>query len=221
MEILRQVLALLLAGAMAGCASFATGGQFQAGRRALLVNDPETALAYFRTVADQNPNYVYHSMHFREGIWTYVGRTQYETKRYDEARKSLERALAQDRDDHMARLYLGLTLARSGEQARGIKEIQTAMKGINDWLEYMNRTRPFEAYWDPSGQIRGQIAKDLAAPASRDFDEGSLLANAEWLGKTMEEEIDKARDDERRQFQRRDWDRPSGSGGGFGFGIGF
>src|SRR5919106_6510299 len=77
-------LSALMAMFLAGCAAFAVGGQFQSGRRALLVNDPETALAYFRTVADQDPNYVYHSVHFREGIWTYVGRAQYETKRYDE-----------------------------------------------------------------------------------------------------------------------------------------
>lgn len=211
---LRCLLALLLA----GCASFATGGQFQSGRRALLVSDPETALAYFRGVADQDPNYVYHSVHFREGIWTYVGRAQYETKRYAEARQSLERALSQDRDDNLARLYLGLALARSGDSGRGTKEIEAGMKGIYDWLEYMNRTRPFEAYWDPLRNIRNQIEKDLAAISSKDFAAESLLANAEWLGKTMEEEIDKVRDDERRQFQRDFERRPGGS---IGFGIGF
>jgi tetratricopeptide (TPR) repeat protein len=211
-------LSALMALFLTGCAAFAVGGQFQSGRRALLVNDPETALAYFRTVADQDPNYVYHSVHFREGIWTYVGRTQYETKRYAEARQSLERALAQDRDDNLARLYLGLTLARSGESSRGIKEIEAAMKGIYDWLEYMNRTRPFEAYWDPLRKIRNQIEKDLATVSSKDFDSEPLFANAEWLGKTMEEEIDKVRQDERRQFDR-DFDRRRGLSVGVGIGF--
>ena len=211
-------LSALMALLLTGCAAFAVGGQFQSGRRALLVNDPETALAYFRSVADQDPNYVYHSVHFREGIWTYVGRTQYETKRYAEARQSLERALAQDRDDNLARLYLGLTLARSGESSRGIKEIEAAMKGIYDWLEYMNRTRPFEAYWDPLRKIRNQIEKDLATVSSKDFDSEPLLANAEWLGKTMEEEIDKVRQDERRQFDR-DFDRRRGLSVGVGIGF--
>mgnify|MGYP003694643011 CR=1 FL=1 len=59
-------------------------------------------------------------MYFREGIWTYVGRSQYALGRYNEARQSLERALAKDRDDNLARLYLGLTLARSGDTARGL-----------------------------------------------------------------------------------------------------
>ena len=215
----RGARALLLAMSLAGCSAFAVGGQFQSGRNALLVGDPERALAYFRSVADQDPNYVYQSMDFREGIWTYLGRTQYETKRYAEARQSLERAVAQDRNDNLARLYLGLTLARSGERSRGIKEIEAAMKGIYDWLEYMNRVRPFQAYWDPSRTMRNQIEQDLAALSGRDVDPEPLLANAEWLGKTMEEEIDRVRRDERRQLDR-EFERNRG-GLSVGVGIGF
>jgi len=182
------------------------------------MNDPETALAYFTGVADQDPNYVFHSVYFREGIWTYLGRAQYETKRYPEARQSLERALSMDRDDNLARLYLGLTLARSGDRSRGIKEIEAGMKGVYDWLEYMNQSRPFEAYWDPLRQIRNQIDKDLATISARDFNFDELIANGEWLGKKMEEEIDKVRQDERRQFDR-DFDRRRGLS--LGVGIGF
>lgn len=183
------------------------------------MGDPETALGYFSAVAEQDPNYVYHSVHFRENIWTYLGRAQYETKRYQEARKSLERALALDRDDNLARLYLGLTLARTGDPSRGgIKEIEAGMKGVYDWLEYMNRTRPFEAYWDPLRQIRNQIEKDLASVSGKDFNPEQLIANAEWLGKKMEEEIDNVRQDERRQFDR-DFDRRRGLS--LGLGIGF
>jgi tetratricopeptide (TPR) repeat protein len=202
----------------AGCAAFAIGGQFQSGRRALLRNDAETALAYFSEVAEKDPNYVYHSVHFRENIWTYLGRAQYETKRYEEARKSLERALSVDRDDNLARLYLGLTLARAGDLSRGIKEIEAGMKGVYDWLEYMNQSRPFEAYWDPLRQIRNQIDKDLATISAKDFISEELVANAEWLGKQMEEEIDKVRQDERRQFDR-DFDRRRGPSVGLGVGF--
>ena len=67
------------------------------------MNDPETALAYFTGVADQDPNYIFHSVHFREGIWTYLGRAQYETKRYPEARQSLERALSMDRGERLGK----------------------------------------------------------------------------------------------------------------------
>jgi len=207
---------------LAGCAAFAVGGQFQSGRRALLINDPETALAYFQEVAAKDPNYFYRSVDFRENIWTYLGRAQYETKRYPEARKSLEQALSLDRDDNLARLYLGLTLVRSGDQARGVKEIENGMQGIFDFLEYMNRTRPLQAFWDPLGHIRGSIQKDLSAISSRDFDPEQLIENAEWLGKQMEEEVDNVREDERRQLDRNlDGDHRGGHGVGIGIGVGF
>lgn len=218
-----RIPALLLMFFLAGCTAFAVSGQFQSGRRALLRNEPETALAYFQGVAEKNPNYFYRSVDFRENIWTYVGRAQYETKRYPEARQSLEKALSLDRDDNLARLYLGLTLVQSGDPSRGVKEIESAMKGIYDFLEYMNRTRPFQAYWDPLGQIRGEIQKELAAISGRDSNPEQLIANAEWLGKQMEEEVDRVRDDERRDFNREgDFERHrSGNSIGVGIGIGF
>ncbi len=212
----RWRVAWLLCGIFAGCAGYQTLGQFQAGRRALIVNQPENALGHFLDAAERDPDYIYRSMYFSEGIWTYVGRTQYALKRYAEARPSLERALAKDKTDNLARLYLGLTLARSGDPANGRKEIERAMKDIHEWLEYMERTRPSEVYWDPTREIRGAIEKDLDKIDSKDFAEQELLADAEWVGQRMETEIDRARFDERRRYER-DFDRRPG----VGFGIGF
>jgi tetratricopeptide (TPR) repeat protein len=209
-------LGLLLCGILAGCAGYQTSGQFQAGRQALLINQPENALGYFLAAAERDPDYVYRSMYFSEGIWTYVGRMQYTLKRYGEARQSLERALAKDKTDNLARLYLGLTLARSGDTANGPKEIERAMKDIHDWLEYMERSRPSEVYWDPTREIRSAIEKDLDKIDSKELSPDQFLADAEWVGQRMETEIDRARFDERRRYER-DFDRRPG----VGFGIGF
>jgi tetratricopeptide (TPR) repeat protein len=187
---------------LAGCSAITVGGQFSAGRRALLAGDPETAVSYFSAVAEQNPNYVNVIQNYREGVWTYLGRAQYETKRYQEARRSLERALAMNKDDAMAKLYLGLTLMQTGDVSRGVKETEAGMKGLYDWIEYMNRTRPFQDFWDPTRQIRKQIDQDLAAIASKDFKPELLIADAEWVGKKFEEELDRVREDERREFER-------------------
>jgi len=204
---------------LAGCTAFTTGTQVQSGRRALLVNDPEGALPYFLEAAQNDPNYVYRSVYFHEGIWTYVGRTQYATKRYAEARRSLERALSLDRDDLLARLYLGLTLARSGEGAMGAKEILAGMKGIYDWLEYMQRSRPFEDYWDPLREIRKAIEVYLLRTPGNDVPiSEEFIADAEWLGSKMEDEMERVRQDERRRYER-NFDRRDG--GSVGIGIGF
>ena len=212
------IISMCLVGLVGGCAAFQVAGQVQTGRQALLINQPERALPYFLEAAQRDPDYIYRSMHFREGVWTYLGRAQYGTGRLKEARQSLERALSIDKDDNLARLYLGLTLARSGDTSRGFKEIESAMKGIHEWLEYIERTRPFEAFWDPLREIRGAIEKDLANVSGKDFDRQQLIANAEWLGQTMENEIERARQDERRQFER-DFDRRRGVSVGLGIGF--
>lgn len=218
MNKLRAFLLIGLVSLLAACASYQVAGQVNAGRQALLLNNPESALPYFLAAAERNPNYVYRSVHYSEGIWTYVGRTQYATGKLKEARRSLERARAMDEHDHLARLYLGLTLYRAGETERGLKEIEAGMRGLHDWLEYIERTRPFEAFWDPLREIRGAIEKDLDRMSAKEFDSNQIVANAEWLGLRMENEIDKVRQDERRQLER-DFDRRRGLSVGVGVGF--
>jgi tetratricopeptide (TPR) repeat protein len=209
---------LLLACAVSGCAAFNAGSQVQSGRQALLAHDPERALPYFLEATKTKPDYIYTSQYFREGVWTYLGRTQYATKRYEEARESLERALKVDKDDNLARLYLGLTLVRLNDPERGMKEMEAAMKGIYDWLEYLERSRPFEVYWDPARDIRKGIEQSIGSAPGKDVGREQLVADAEWLGTRMEDEVERARRDERRQYER-DFDH--GHGSSIGVGIGF
>ena len=191
----------------------------QSGRQALIINKPEDALAYFQQVAQSNPNYIFQSETYREGIWTYVGRSQYSLGRLTEARQSLEKALSIYPDDYLARIYLGLTLLR-GEDSGGLKELASGMKGLYDWLEYMNRTMPFTAFWDPRREIRSELEKDLNLLSGKDIDRPQLISSAEWIGQRMEEEIDLVRRDEQRLMDRdSEWFR--GRGGGVGIGIGF
>ena len=186
----------------------------------MLINKPEDALAYFQQVAQTNPNYILQSETYREGIWTYVGRSQYSLGRLAEARQSLERALSIYPDDYLAQLYLGLTLIRSGEDSGGYRELASGMKGLYDWLEYKNRTMPYTAFWDPLGEIRRELQKDLDQLSGKDINRAQLISSAEWIGQRMEEEIDLVRRDERRLYDRdSDWFR--GRGVGIGVGIGF
>jgi tetratricopeptide (TPR) repeat protein len=89
-----------------------SSSDFLAGRRALLRGEPEVALSYFDRVAQANPAYVADTVSPQKSVWTYVGRAHYNAGRYDAARSAFEKALAQRKDDDVARLYLGLTLVR-------------------------------------------------------------------------------------------------------------
>jgi tetratricopeptide (TPR) repeat protein len=219
-KVRRAALWLIIVG-VGGCASFQVAGNVQTGRRALIMKDPETALAYLVQAAEKDPNYIYSSANFREGVWTYVGRAQYALGRYDEARRSLERALSVYRDDAMAQIYLGLTWLRSGDLAQGLKSLQGGLKGLYDWIEYLNRLSPHTAFWDPSANIRKEIDNTLAMTSGERVESlNTIIENAEWIGQQMEEEIDKVRTDEQREF-RREFYRDGRGGGGFGLGIGF
>jgi tetratricopeptide (TPR) repeat protein len=184
---------------LSGCDSFKVAGQFQSGRQAFLAKNYEEALTSFQQVARADPNYIFESGLYRQGIWNYVGRAQYNTGKLLEARKSLERALSVYQDDHLAKLYLGLTRARSDDSANGARDIESGMKGLYDWLEHYESTKPFEAFWDPRREIRSAIEKDLKMISSNKIDWQQLIPNAEWLGQRFEDEIDQVRRQESRQ----------------------
>jgi tetratricopeptide (TPR) repeat protein len=181
---------------LTGCASLQVGGDVATGRQALFAGNNETALGYFYTAAQKDPNYVYATGSSpRQGVWSYVGRTEYLTGRLPQARQSLERSLAANKDEDLTRLYLGLTLAREGDRQRGLKEIEGGMRGISNWLDYINQTQRFSIgqFWDPDRDIRRAIQSDLAMISARDFDWQRLTADTEWLGIRMEQESDLAR----------------------------
>jgi tetratricopeptide (TPR) repeat protein len=194
---------LFLVVSLSGCASFRAGSEVQSGRRALLTGDGEAALAYFQSAAQQDPNY-YYGTALKHGILSYVGRSEYAIGRYPQARQTLEKALSANKDDDVARLFLGLTLARSGDRQRGLSEIESGMKGIHSWLEYVTDAHRFSfgQFWDPARKIRTAIQTDLAMISSRDLNWDKLIADGEWIGKEIEEEGDRARNDEVRTLNR-------------------
>jgi len=196
-----------------GCAMFQAGTDVEAGRRAFLIGDNEVALGYFQSAAQKDPDYVYYGMGLRENIWSYVGRSEYAAGRLAQARQTLEKALSPNRgmyglsligDQDMARLYLGLTLARSGDRQQGLKEIEGGMRGIYDEIEYFTQAFRFSygRYWDPTREIRSSIEGDLAMLSRKDVDVQKLIGDGEWLGKQVEEEINLARRDEREDLLR-------------------
>ncbi len=173
-----------------GCAAFQVAGEIQQGRTALLRGEPKVALPHFQRAADLDPNYVLNFTPLYEGVWTYVGRAYYGTGNLGEARKALERARARSEHDHVAKLYLGLTLARGGDHQRGLKQIEAGLKGLDDWLNYIEQYHPDGRYWDPGRYLRSEIKKDLGMLSGKDIRWPELISSVEMLGIKLEEEID-------------------------------
>jgi tetratricopeptide (TPR) repeat protein len=193
------------------CTTVQSGSAFQAGRRALIGGDDEAALGFFQTVAESNPNFVFATGSSpRQGIWSYVGRTQYLTDQFPQARQSLERALSGDREENIARLYLGLTLIQLGDRERGLKEIESGMRGIQSFLDNINQTQRFSIgqFWDPNRDIRSAIQYNLELISRESPNWPRLIANTERLALQMERETDLARRQESREMRSRDRGRP-------------
>jgi tetratricopeptide (TPR) repeat protein len=185
---------------LSACASFQAAGDIAQGRQALFKGNNQAALGYFQAAEQVDPAYV-DDTELREGVLSYVGRAQYLTGNYAAARSTLEKALSQNPSDNVARLYLGLTLARQGETQKALPDIDGGMKGIYDLLNYITDTFRFGygEYWDPGRDIRSAIEKNRAVMASGKIDWPTLIADGESIALKTEREPDEARQNRRRQ----------------------
>ena len=185
---------------LSACVSFQAAGDIAQGRQALLKGNNQAALGYFQAAEQVDPAYVYDT-ELRQGVLSYVGRAQYLTGNYAAARSTLEKALSQNPSDNVARLYLGLTLARQGETQKALPDIDGGMKGIYDLLNYITDTFRFGygEYWDPGRDIRSAIEKSRAVMASGKIDWPTLIADGESIALKTEREPDLARQNRRTQ----------------------
>lgn len=185
---------------LSACVSFQAAGDIAQGRQALFKGNNQAALGYFQAAEQVDPAYVYDT-ELREGVLSYVGRAQYLTGNYAAARSTLEKALSQNPSDNVARLYLGLTLARQGETQKALPDIDSGMKGIYDLLNYIADTFRFGYgdYWDPGRDIRSAIEKSRAVMASGKIDWPTLIADGESIALKTEREPDLARQNRRTQ----------------------
>jgi tetratricopeptide (TPR) repeat protein len=193
------IAALSLTILLGACTTIRGGGDVDQGRQALLEGNYQRALGLFQDADRIDPKYVY-GTELRAGVLSYLGRTQYLTGNYTQARETLEKALSQHKSDNVARLYLGLTLYRLGDQKAGLTNIQRGMQGVSNWLDYINMNFRFEfgKDWDTGGTIRGGIKSDLAMISSNQINWPRLVADGERLGIGIEQEEEYFRDERSR-----------------------
>jgi tetratricopeptide (TPR) repeat protein len=137
MKAIHFLAGLSLSVLLSACAAIRGRGDVAQGRQALLKGNYQTALGLFQDAEKADPTYVY-GTELRAGVSSYLGRTQYLTGNYAQARQTLEKAVSQHTSDNVARLYLGLTLYRLGDEKAALANIQGGMEGINNWLQYLN-----------------------------------------------------------------------------------
>jgi len=187
---------------ISGCASLQIANEVQLGRNALQTGQSQVAVGYLRHAAELDPNYRT-PYSIRASVWTYLGRAYYEVGNFPEARRALERALSNDKDDPLASLYFGLTLLRSGDQQEGRRETENGLREINNMLNRLASSPSNGIYWDPTRQIRSDIQRALA---SGTLESSEFITLAQRVGSQLDEEIDNARRDEARDKYNRGGD---------------
>src|SRR5215475_3135447 len=191
MKVVYFLAGLSLVVLVAACKLVESAGDVDQGRQALLEGKYQLALDYFWDADKMDPYYMY-GAELREGVLSFLGRAQYLTGNYAQARQTLEKDLRYHKSDNVARLYLGLALYRLGDQKAALTNIQHGMTGIYNWLDYLNNNFRFEfgQFWDESGTIRAGIKTDLDMISSGKIDWRRLIANGERLGIGIEQEED-------------------------------
>ena len=175
---------------LSGCVGSQVAQEVQLGRNALQTGQPQVAIGYLRDAADLDPDYKT-PYSIRESVWTYLGRAYYEVGNFPEARRALEKALSIDKDDPLARLYLGLTLLRAGDQQQGRRDAENGLRGINNLLNHLATSPTNGIYWDPTQQIRSDIQRALNM--NEMIQQSEFITAAERVGSQLDEEIDNAR----------------------------
>src|SRR5262249_6488772 len=160
----------------------------------------DEALGHFRQAAGGNPNYVFVSGNFPQSVWTFIGRTHYYRSEFIEARQCFERALQGNKKEHIARLYLGLTLAHQNDHSAALRECKSGLDGLRAWIDQANSQNPHASLWDPQGEIRQALAAIVNKLTVKEIDWRDLIHDADRVAARFDDEIDHVRRDENRRL---------------------
>ena len=183
-----------------GCASFQAKTELNNGRMALRRGLPAAAIPHLEQATAMDGELGFPPL--GQSAWTYLGRANYEAKKYPPARQALERAIKLNRDDGLAKLYLGLALVREGNAASGQQELLGGLKNLHQTLDFIVYNTASGRYWDPGGKIRNELSAAQIEVAAANENLDRLLSRLENIGVSLDEEIDLARRDESLDFRR-------------------
>src|SRR5262245_56656657 len=167
-------------------------------QEALVRGDYQGAVSSFQSAAQADPNNVVTSgPQLRQGILSYLGRAQYLNGQLEEARDTLRKDLEQqkylaqqgnNRNFALTQLYLGLSVARLGDQQAGLRDIESGTKGMLDFLNYVQQNFRFDIgkLWDTGDLIRNAANANLAMIARGNFDWPMLISSSEALAMRFE-----------------------------------
>ena len=190
---------LLLLLPLIGCVASQATQEIQQGRRALLIGNPEVAVQHFERAAAFDSKRA--SSPLGESAWTYLGRAYYDARSYSSARQAFDRALIQNQDDDIARLYLSLIGAHERQDTPSHKQVQAGLQGVYDRIDYIKRFTFAGEFWDPSNQLTAELVDLIKAVSAPQVNWNNVIPRVEELMLKIENEVDQAQRDEATRYR--------------------
>ena len=190
---------LLLLLPLIGCVASQATQEIQQGRRALLIGNPEVAVQHFERAAAFDSKRA--SSPLGESAWTYLGRAYYDARSYSSARQAFDRALIQNQDDDIARLYLSLIGAHERQDTPSHKQVQAGLQEVYDRIDYIKRFTFAGEFWDPSNQLTAELVDLIKAVSAPQVNWNNVIPRVEELMLKIENEVDQAQRDEATRYR--------------------
>jgi len=191
---------------ISSCATLQVAQDVQSGRTALNLGQPKEALTHFEAASQSNPDYITDFTLLDIGIWSYVGMAYYQAGEKEKALESFKQAKQRHREDHFARVFLGLVMSQNGQRREGTAELVAGLNGLGSWLDtirYSARTHTGEL-WDAGDYLRKEIGEMLTLLEAEEVNWGAINESVVTLARNFDDEIDEVKRDE--QFEGDDDD---------------
>jgi len=184
---------------LGGCTTLEVAREVQSGRRAMQLGDSQAALGYFEAAARANPDYLTDFTLLDIGIWSYVGMAQYSEGEQGKALASFKQAKQRHREDHFARVFLGLVMSESGDRRKGKEELVGGLNELGQWLDTTRHSTRTGELWDPGDYLAQEIGQSLKLLQAEEVNWRAINESMVTLARNFDDEIDEVKRD--KQFQ--------------------
>jgi len=181
---------------LSSCATLQVARDVQSGRTALKLGQPKEAITHFEAAGQTDPDYITDFTLLDIGIWSYVGMAYYQAGEKEKALESFKQAKQRHREDHFARVFLGLVMSQIGQTRDGKAELVSGLNGLRRWLDMTRSSNTGKAvYWDPGDYLVNEIAQTLKLLQAEEVNWQAIDENVVRLARNFDDEIDEVKRD--------------------------
>ena len=117
---------------------------------------------------------------------------------------SFQQAKQRHREDHFAKVFLGLLISQGGDRRAGKDELVDGLSGLRLCLDTIRYSSPRGELWDPGDYLAKEIAQTLKLLQAEEVNWQEINENVVRLARNFDDEIDEVKRD--RQFEGDDDD---------------